>query len=598
MVTPFVDRKIREPDTLKLINSLLDFFPKKTRAVYDEVPVDREACLEKIQELLPPQGICDPMVTTYLGEFEQTFRVLHRGTFIQNYQEYWQAQPCPASNFSMFLPQLVLVLVLSFSVEAASLRMHDASWDKGKSLACCELVSSWLSGRRGKESIEFSNLCNETLLVMARKLTETSISDHWIATGSLIRSAMTMGLHVDPLDMKSISPYQAILRRRLWTSILELDTQAALASGLPPALAGEQLDMGSLTDLNVNDSVLKKEMESMPSNIPLHQNTDSTYQLLLARSLKERMEMAYVVTATKLDNNDVTSALSLCRHIERELDLIPRILQIHDDYPQSNQLLSRILLTMQLQRPLLIFHRALLVSGIKDNALNAESRNVCIQHSLSILAQLDSLDPELADPNVIRSRRCWDLFLRYCSGDVTEAIQAICLAIQADRLGSTIAPSPQSGISTQFPPTPVLTASTPSAATSPPRFTNLDNDSNHTSPSTNTHTSASPLWTFANLSRAVDCALHSLLSRMEDLGSHMKPMFGLCVVYEYVRARADPEAQEAAMTAGIYRFFKECQRRFVVGHLPGDQRPECPRGVPAPATTSPPAVFGNGSWEF
>jgi len=149
-------------------------------------------------------------------------------------------------------------------------------------------------------------------------------------------------------------------------------------------------------------------------------------------------------------------------------------------------------------------------------------------------------------------------------------------------------------------------ASTPYAATTSPPFAPHNNETNHvfsasTKNKTSTSASASSMWTFANLSRAVDCALYSLLSRMDDLGNHMKPLFGLCVVYEYVRARsADPEARDAAMTAGIYRFFKDCQRRFVVEDLPGGggMRSADMRGGGDQGAATTRAAGGHGSWDL
>ncbi|KAH8650777.1 fungal-specific transcription factor domain-containing protein [Ilyonectria robusta] len=78
-------------------------------------------------------------------------------------------------------------------------------------------------------------------------------SDHhalWVVTGVVIRIAYKMGLHRDGKTL-NLSPFETEMRRRVWWSIVALDSMYAATSGLGETL----LPTGSNTEMpeNVND---------------------------------------------------------------------------------------------------------------------------------------------------------------------------------------------------------------------------------------------------------------------------------------------------------------------------------------------------------
>jgi hypothetical protein len=64
----------------------------------------------------------------------------------------------------------------------------------------------------------------------------------WISTGSLVHSAMQIGLHRDPKHLPAISVLQAELRRRIWYTVLELVVQLSLDSWMPPRSTFDEFD--------------------------------------------------------------------------------------------------------------------------------------------------------------------------------------------------------------------------------------------------------------------------------------------------------------------------------------------------------------------
>lgn len=81
-----------------------------------------------------------------------------------------------------------------------------------------DLIQAWLDELGRKQRTELSTLQVDVLLLLSRHLRGSQPEQLWSATGALVRSAMTMGLNVDPASVKGINPYMAEMRRRLWAT--------------------------------------------------------------------------------------------------------------------------------------------------------------------------------------------------------------------------------------------------------------------------------------------------------------------------------------------------------------------------------------------
>jgi hypothetical protein len=67
--------------------------------------------------------------------------------------------------------------------------------------------------------------------------------------------AMQMGLHQDPSNLGETSVLQKEVRRRLWYTILELNVQAALDSGMAPMIIAAEYNTQPPTNLDDADLV-------------------------------------------------------------------------------------------------------------------------------------------------------------------------------------------------------------------------------------------------------------------------------------------------------------------------------------------------------
>lgn len=99
-----------------------------------------------------------------------------------------------------FKIQLVIALGCSIYHESDKL-------DQVYSAACQWVCAAqaWLSAPLEKDRIGISGLQIQCLLILARQCLSISGDLIWVAMGTLVRTAMQMGLHVDPSHFDDMS---------------------------------------------------------------------------------------------------------------------------------------------------------------------------------------------------------------------------------------------------------------------------------------------------------------------------------------------------------------------------------------------------------
>ncbi|KAJ5871794.1 uncharacterized protein N7529_004147 [Penicillium soppii] len=110
--------------------------------------------------------------------------------------------------------------------------------------------------------------------------------------GTLVHKAMQINLHRDPKQLSGISVLQAEIRRRLWATIVEMTTQAALDSAMPATIPESDTEAPS----NINDD----EIDEFTAVVQPHSKdiyTNTSLQLLLLDSLPIRLRILHILTS-------------------------------------------------------------------------------------------------------------------------------------------------------------------------------------------------------------------------------------------------------------------------------------------------------------
>ncbi|KAF2621413.1 hypothetical protein BU25DRAFT_426557 [Macroventuria anomochaeta] len=372
----------------------IKFLQNKTRSKIGSpdsaVGSDFSMALLKLREYLPSKPYCDRLVAIYCQHFERTFRVLHIPTFMRRYNQIWTNDHADICTSSSIIPELTAVMTMAYHMDDTQ-QLGDRNHRTYLKGTAIDLIQVWLDELGRKQRTELSTLQVDVLLVLSRSLRGIQPEKLWSVTGALVRSAMVMGLNVDPAIVSGITPYMAEMRRRLWATILEVDLQASMFCGMP--LVVPELNSGSVVPSNINDAEFDEFSAVLPTSYPMHTYTDNLYQVVLASSLPQRIRALSIIQYSTLD---IQEGIRLGRKAEECLSQKPQTLNLHnnDGSPiDGGSLLHRVLLDLYMRRPVLRLYKALLLGHETQNApsrsLLAELEKHCLESSQVILSYQD-----------------------------------------------------------------------------------------------------------------------------------------------------------------------------------------------------------------
>lgn len=196
---------------------------------------------------LPMRELADVLVDRYLQTIETVYRIVHIPTFREQYRSLWDT--AREKRDRSFIVQLKLILALGTVTydDDFSLRRQAVRW--------IYEAQAFLSEPIFKPRLRIHILQAQILLILAKELVDISGDSIWISAGSLIRTAITMGLHRDPLRLPKMEPLAVEMRRRLWSTILEISLQASMAKGCPPLISDQDFDTQGALNLEDEDIV-------------------------------------------------------------------------------------------------------------------------------------------------------------------------------------------------------------------------------------------------------------------------------------------------------------------------------------------------------
>ncbi|KOS48316.1 hypothetical protein ACN38_g694 [Penicillium nordicum] len=182
---------------------------------------------------LPSKDICDALVDCYLRTSERVYRVLHIPSFKRDYATFWE----PGTRYDpIFMVQLKLVLAIGCTTYDDELSLRSVA------VRLIYEAQIWVAEPEYKARLGIPFLQALILLFLARELLGVDGGMNWIAAGTLIRTAVYMGLHRDPVQIPNLSGFASEMRRRLWNTILEVCLQSSMESGGPALISVEEFD--------------------------------------------------------------------------------------------------------------------------------------------------------------------------------------------------------------------------------------------------------------------------------------------------------------------------------------------------------------------
>ncbi|KAJ6130978.1 hypothetical protein N7523_001438 [Penicillium sp. IBT 18751x] len=339
-----------------------------------------------LHEMIPARNVADELLQLYLDSFETTYRVLHIPTFMKQYSDYWDY---PQKPDMAFVAQLLAVLAagscfhMSMEAEARETYQTPAmKWIMG--------VQSYISCSFVSPEINLRMLQTQTLLLVARLGVANDGDVAWASSGSLIRSAMTMGLHRDPTRFrKGARPFWHEMRRRLWTTIVELDLKISLDRGVTPSVDLDECDCDAPS--NWDDADLVESLENNPTPLSTATYTRNFYQTLLSKSLPLRYLIAKKINKLKFDlsyDDALRMGEEMLHFVKHATSLFEdNASSIHPSDATRHQFAQSIHMFI-MRKYLLALHRPFSLSVVRLPKCSY-SRKICLEGSLEILSLME-----------------------------------------------------------------------------------------------------------------------------------------------------------------------------------------------------------------
>lgn len=367
------------------------------------------------------------------GGFFLTWPITSSLTFVQ-YERFW-GDPSATSiawiglMFSMlYIAAQLQTFTIDFtdgraeSLKAEYLTMKDAF--REKAVQCLILARYTTGGPYILETLI-------TVLTGEFVLLKDSATDGWLLISMILHLAMRMGYHRDPDHFPGISPFEGEMRRRIWTTILQLDLALSLEMGLPRSATDTHID--TKQPRNLRDCDFEEDTTEMP---PPRPETEWTPVLpLIARG--RLISALGLICDINTDINppsydEVIKVDALLEDVHNRA--IPPVLRWetmpHPITDSPNLVVQRVSVeTTYYKSRILLYRRALVSYPVRQfQERDRESVRICLDSALKILSFQQMLHEE-SQPFGRLCQLRWKV-AHIFNQDVLLATSVLCLYLQ------------------------------------------------------------------------------------------------------------------------------------------------------------------------
>ena len=276
----------------------------------------REHVSENMRTLLPSHEVVNRLLRLYFDTYEQTYRILHGPSFWTKYGSGFH------QSWSERFTAIVLLICASVNcLSTTDLSFHDdISTAREDAETWIASVDSWLL-HHSQKRFTLEHFQIQCLLLLAKRNNIVKKKRFWINSGTVLRIAISTGLHLESGDMNArISTFDQEMRRRIWATIVEWDLSVSTARGVPPLASSISSTCGAPT--NINDDQINESSLTLPESKPLSEKTETSFLSASAQSLSLRTSLTSMLN----DPNVYMSfedAMKYESRIQQELDKLP-----------------------------------------------------------------------------------------------------------------------------------------------------------------------------------------------------------------------------------------------------------------------------------
>ncbi|CAI6091691.1 unnamed protein product [Clonostachys chloroleuca] len=335
---------------------------------------------------LPPQPVCDRLLSFYFSTRFLVGGVVHPAKFQKEYEAFWDA-PEKA-------PPLWTGLLFALLGFATCLKNIAKAGDIDESIPSTRLMQQRLIQCLilGKYATA-NSFALEAFLIHLQ--TSFITSDHapvnlWFEMGTVIRLAFRMGYHRDPEHLAGISAFDGEMRRRVWLNIFQIEALMSFQLGFPSMIPSEFCDSKVPRNLDYPD--LCMDMKELPPSRSFSEHTPVLYTIVKAPVMNMFKKIAAHTQALTVPSYE--STLALDAEFNRVYASMPDTFQRRDvnrSFMDSSALiLQRCTIEILYLKGLVILHRRY-ISYDLNSPKYAPSRRASVEAALKILARQEDL---------------------------------------------------------------------------------------------------------------------------------------------------------------------------------------------------------------
>ncbi|RPA92007.1 hypothetical protein L873DRAFT_1711756 [Choiromyces venosus 120613-1] len=238
---------------------------------------------KELLSLVPRQELVDLLVDGFFRNYDPIFHVLHRPTFYKQYEDFWRD---PTQVDLIWLGLLMAIMCLSLKIYHHSGEEPPEISGKTQEMSDAFRLATeqcLIVGEFTKKM--YIHTVQALILVCTWQTNKDHVDESWIFQGMLVRIAMCMGLHRDPMQFEStITPSEAEIRRRIWTMICCMDVLGSIKIGLPCMIRQDECD--TRLPMNLHDDEIGEGVDVLPPERPREELTGVSYMIAKASMSK------------------------------------------------------------------------------------------------------------------------------------------------------------------------------------------------------------------------------------------------------------------------------------------------------------------------
>ena len=205
----------------------------------------------------------------------------------------------------------------------------------------------------------------------------------WILVGVITRLAMRMGYHRDPKAFPVLSPFQAEMRRRVWSYLRQADVLLSSHVCLPSMIRWSDGDVEAPG--NLYDDDFDEHSKEIPASRPINESTPISYMIAKCRLT---LTFGRVVEFVGAQTADYDTLIEIDSELRRNADLVPEHLRIcssENYHPQSSPSIgARVAINSIYHKGQCVLHRRY-ITRARENPRHAYSRRTCIDSAMELL---------------------------------------------------------------------------------------------------------------------------------------------------------------------------------------------------------------------